>query len=71
MENTNVKSYLKRVTLFLEDGSWEEADAYCEKVLDIEPECAEAYLGKPLAEFKVHNIDELSQVNRKLDESIP
>ena len=69
MENTNIKSYLKRVSIFLEDGSWEEADAYCEKVLDIEPECAEAYLGKLLAEFKVHNIDELSQVNRKLDES--
>ena len=69
MENNNITAYLKRVSIFLEDGSWEEADAYCEKVLDIEPECAEAYLGKLLAEFKVHNIDELSQVNRKLDES--
>lgn len=69
MENTNIKSYLKRITLFLEDGSWEEADVYCEKVLDIEPECAEAYLGKLLAEFKVHSIDELSQVDIKLDES--
>jgi len=69
MENTNIKSYLKRVTLFLEDGSWEEADVYCEKVLDIEPECAEAYLGKLLAEFKVHSIDELSQTDIKLDES--
>jgi len=69
MENNNITAYLKRVSIFLEDESWEEADAYCEKVLDIEPECAEAYLGKLLAEFKVHNIDELSLANRKLDES--
>lgn len=69
MENNNITAYLKRVSIFLEDGSWEEADAYCEKVLDIEPECAEAYLGKLLAEFKVHNIDKLSLANRKLDES--
>ena len=28
--------------MFLEDGSWEEANSYCEKVLDQDPENAEA-----------------------------
>lgn len=39
--------------MFLEDENWNEADAYCEKVLDIEPENAQAYLGKLLAERKI------------------
>lgn len=44
---------LKRAFMFLEDGEWSEADAYCEKVLDLEPECARAYLGKLMAELHV------------------
>ncbi len=44
---------LKRAFMFLEDGEWHEADAYCEKVLDLEPECARAYLGKLMAELRV------------------
>ena len=44
---------LKRAFMFLEDGEWHEADAYCEKVLDLEPECARAYLGKLMAELHV------------------
>ena len=46
-------SLLRRVFIFLEDGDWESADEYCEKVLDIDPECGEAYLGKLLAEMKL------------------
>lgn len=44
---------LKRAFMFLEDQEWDSADEYCEKVLDIDPECAEAYLGKLMAELKV------------------
>ena len=51
--NPSVAAYLKRVFMFLEDGDWSAADEYCEKVLDIDPECAEAYLGKLMAELKV------------------
>lgn len=49
----NVAPLLKRAFMFLEDENWNEADAYCEKVLDIEPENAQAYLGKLLAERKI------------------
>lgn len=49
----NIESLLRRIFIFLEDGNWDEATEYCEKVLDVEPECAEAYLGKLLAELKV------------------
>ncbi len=44
---------LKRAFMFLEDGDFKSAEEYCEKVLDINPECAEAYLGKLMVELKL------------------
>ena len=58
--NATVDSLLKRVFMFLEDKNWKEADAYCERVLDIDPECAEAYLGKLMAYLKVDKRKHLS-----------
>lgn len=59
--NGSTAPLLKRVFLFLEDGNWAEADEYCEKVLDLDPECAEAYLGKLMAELRVKNQKELAE----------
>ena len=42
----NIEPLLKRAFMFLEDGDWESADEYCERVLDQDPENAMAYLGK-------------------------
>lgn len=50
---------LKRVFMFLEDGDWNSADEYCEKILDLDPECAEAYIGKLMAELKVRKQENL------------
>ena len=44
--NTNIAPLLKRIFMFLEDKDWNAANEYCEKVLDIDPENALAYLGK-------------------------
>ena len=52
-ETTNTAPLLKRAFMFLEDEDWTSANDYCEKVLDIDPECAMAYLGKLLAELQV------------------
>ena len=57
---TNIVPLLKRAFIFLEDGDWNSADEYCEKVLDIDPECAQAYLGKLLAKLKVKKIEYLA-----------
>ncbi len=62
-ENPTVNSLLKRVSLYLEDEAWQSADEYCEKVLDIDPENAEAYLYKMFAEFQCKTKDEL--INRE------
>lgn len=51
--NTNTTPLLKRAFMFLEDKEWDLANEYCEKVLDIDPECAEAYLGKLMVELNV------------------
>ena len=50
---------LKRAYLFLEDGDWESADEYCEKVLDLDPENSRAYLGKAMVAYKSKRIEAL------------
>ena len=65
--NSKVEPLLKRAFMFLEDGDWTSADEYCEKVLDIEPECAEAYLGKLMAELKIRNKEILKDHDRPFD----
>lgn len=56
----NVAPLLKRAFMFLEDGNFREADEYCEKVLDQEPENAMAYLGKLMAELHARKQEELA-----------
>lgn len=62
--NTNTAPLLKRTFLFLEDGDWSNANIYCEKVLDIEPECAQAYFGKLLAELHINKEENLPNVKQ-------
>ena len=67
--NTNIAPLLKRAFMFLEDGDWNSANEYCEKVLDIDPECAEAYLGKLMAELKVLRQEDLADCEQPFDEN--
>ncbi len=57
--NANTAPLLKRAFMFLEDSEWDNADEYCEKVLDQDPENAEAYLVKLLSELRCSNIEAL------------
>lgn len=59
---------LERVFLFLEDGKWQDANIYCEKVLDIEPRNAEAYLGKLMSELQVRNRKQLADCAEPFDD---
>lgn len=65
----STESLLKRAFLFLEDEDWKAADAYCEACLDRDPELAEAYLGKLLAELELTGVEELSTCPEPFDES--
>lgn len=51
--NSAAAPLLKRAFMFLEDGDFINADAYFEKVLDLDPECHKAYLGKFMVENSI------------------
>ena len=65
--NSNIAPLLRRAFLFLEDGDWESADEYCEKVLDLDPENGEAYLGKMMIELKVCHRESLADMAEPFD----
>ena len=56
--SSNVTALLKRGNMALEDREWEKADGFFEEVLNQDAECAEAYLGKLLADRKASNLSE-------------
>lgn len=67
--NAAVEPLLKRAFMFLEDGNWQEADAYCEKVLDQDPENAQAYLGKLMAELQVRKQAQLTDCEQSFEDN--
>ena len=66
--SANVTPLLKRAFMFLEDGDWASANEYCEKVLDIDPENARAYLGKLLVDFRVPTQEKLKELKKPFDD---
>ena len=65
--NTDAEPLLKRAYLFLEDGDFASADEYFEKVLDLDPENAKAYVGKMLVELKCKKESALSDRWDRID----
>ena len=57
----NLNAQIKRGQIALEDRDWAAADAFFDKALDMDAECAEAYFGKALAAEKCANGEELVQ----------
>jgi tetratricopeptide (TPR) repeat protein len=56
--NTNtpgVDSLYQRMLLFLEDGEFEQAAEYADRILDLNPQYAPAYMGKFMAEVEIKN----------------
>lgn len=62
-----VTSLLKRAALFLEDDDTASAREYYDRVLDIDPECAEAYMGKVCAETGCRKESNLGALNYCVD----
>ncbi|MCL1794842.1 MAG: toll/interleukin-1 receptor domain-containing protein [Oscillospiraceae bacterium] len=59
---------LKRVFMFLEDGDWKQADEYCERTLDADPENASAYIGKLMAALQIRKEKDLAGHDKILTE---
>ena len=64
---SNTAPLLRRAFMFLEDGEWARADELCEQVLNLEPENAEAYLGKLMAELHARKPDDLKNCAEPFD----
>ena len=62
--NADVEPLLERAFLFLEDGNWQDANIYCEKVLDKDPKNAEAYLGKLMVELGIRIRSQLADCSK-------
>ena len=63
----SVESLLKRGQLALEDGEWESADKAFDEVLNYDPECAEAYVGKLMVDLWVETRSELKDCKNPFD----
>ena len=57
----NKESLLKRGYLLLEDSDWKGADGCFDQVLNMDPECAEAFAGKLCAGLKCSRLEEIAQ----------
>lgn len=67
-EQTTPESLLRRAKEYLKEGNWEKATLYFNVLLGEEPENAEAWLGKVLAENKLSSKADLTGL-KKLDKN--
>ncbi|MBO5082236.1 MAG: toll/interleukin-1 receptor domain-containing protein [Lachnospiraceae bacterium] len=65
----NVAAVLERGFLYAEDKNWEDANACFEKVLNVAPQNAEAYLGKLLVDLQVTTKDGLLTCGQLFDQN--
>ena len=68
-QSADTAALLKRVAIFLFEKNWSNANAYCEKVLDINPECAEAYLYKLMSDLHIPSTTQISHYAGLLTEN--
>ncbi len=64
----SVYSLFERAQLFLEDGDYNSANEYFDRILDINPKYANAYIGKLLAELRLKCEGELTEQRTTLEQ---
>lgn len=65
----NLQSVLTRIDLFLEDGEWEKADAFCEQALNYDATNAVVYVKKLMAELHVRRMKDLANCSKSFEDS--
>ena len=69
--SANTDALLKRGNMALEDKKWDDAKGYFDRVLDMDAECSEAYLGLLLAERQSRSFDEdITEYARRLGNNL-
>lgn len=67
--NAGVEPLLKRAFMYLEDEEWDSAKEYCEKVLDMDPENALAYLGELMVDCRKTKRENLKALLHPFDQN--
>ena len=67
--NSNIDPLIKRTFMFLEDGDWNSANEYCEKILDIDPENVYAYIGKLMLDLKVKKRETFKECRKSFEDN--
>ena len=65
--NANITVLLKRAKMALEDEEYNKVDDFCEQVLNMDAENAEAYLYKLMTDLKVAEVDNLKNCSETFD----
>lgn len=58
-----------RLYIFLEDGDWNKAEEYCERILDISPKNVDAYIGKLMIDLKIHQIQDIATCGKAFEKN--
>ena len=66
--NGDIAALIKRMYIFLEDGDFDSAERYSQRILDAVPEEAEAYVGKLMAKRRLRSKDQLADAADLADE---
>ncbi|MBQ7384386.1 MAG: TIR domain-containing protein, partial [Clostridia bacterium] len=65
----NIPNLIKRAFIFLEQGEFDSANNYFDRVLDLNPEHGDAYLGKLLASLNLKNKEALKNCSAKISKN--
>ena len=69
-DGSNLGALLKRGSLALEDGEWDRAFEFYDQVLNMDAECAEAYLGQALSSMKASSTEEFVNIRFAATEEV-
>ena len=61
-EGPTIESIVDRGFMSLEDGAYDEAKRHFDRVLNVHPQCADAYLGLFMAEIKARNKSQAGKI---------
>ena len=66
-----VEPLMKRLKLFVEHAEWDNAEVYCDRVLDVDPENAQAYIYKLLVHLRITEEENLKFSTTPIEQLIP